>query len=124
MIGPVRMQPTQLAPARANAIVPPAGAPAPMGTDGIAAPRSAATPALIVTAPGIVRHTASGPSVTLKTTPPAAARIAAGLNRLRSVDGVTLAYPNQDLRAIESADPLAHGQTHSLTSVRTASPWL
>jgi hypothetical protein len=51
----------------------------------------------------------------LKTTPAAAARIAAGLGQIRVVDGAVLAYPSQDLRAIESADPLEHGQTHALT---------
>ncbi len=64
---------------------------------------------------GIVRHTGAGRSVPLKTTPAAAARIAAGLHQIRSVDGAPLAYPSQDLRAIESADPLEPGQTHGLT---------
>jgi len=86
-----------------------------MTADGIAAPRSAATPAVLAPAAAIVRHSASGPSVALKTTPAAAARIAAGLHQIRTVDGAPLAYPSQDLRAIESADPLEHGQTHSLT---------
>jgi hypothetical protein len=65
--------------------------------------------------PGIVRHTAAGGSVALKTSPQAAARIAAGLHQVRTVDGASLAYPSQDLRAIESASPLEHGQTHGLT---------
>jgi hypothetical protein len=64
---------------------------------------------------GVVRHSASGPAVALKTSPQSAARIAAGLAQVRSVDGTALAYPSQDLRAIESADPLEHGQTHALT---------
>ena len=66
-------------------------------------------------AAAIVRHTASGPAVALRTTPQAAARIAAGLGQVRVVDGKALAYPSQDLRAIESADPLEHGQTHGLS---------
>jgi hypothetical protein len=70
---------------------------------------------VLAPSPAIVRHSASGLSVALKTTPAAAARIAAGLHQVRTVDGAQLAYPSQDLRAIESADPLQHGQTHSLT---------
>jgi hypothetical protein len=66
-------------------------------------------------APGIIRHTASGPSVSLRTTAAAAARIAAGLHQVRIVDGVSLNYPSEDLPAIESAQPLVHGQTHGLT---------
>jgi len=64
--------------------------------------------------PAIMRHTAVGPAVTLQTSPAAEARIAAGQHQVRTVDGVSLAYPSQDLRAIESAHPFAHGQTHSL----------
>lgn len=63
----------------------------------------------------VVRYTGAGRSVALKTSPQAAARIAAGLHQIRTVDGVPLAYPSQDLRAIESADPLGHGQTHGLS---------
>jgi hypothetical protein len=37
------------------------------------------------------------------------------LHQIRTVDGTPLAYPSQDLRAIESASPLEHGQTHGLT---------
>jgi hypothetical protein len=66
-------------------------------------------------APGVVRHPVNGASVALKTTAQAAARIAAGLHQIRTVDGAKLAYPSQDLGAIESADPLEHGQTHGLT---------
>jgi CDI toxin RNase A-like protein len=68
-----------------------------------------------VPAPGIVRHSACGATVTLKTTPQAAERIAAGLHQIATVDGTRLAYPSQNLDAIESADPLEHGQTHGLT---------
>lgn len=64
--------------------------------------------------PGAVRYSAAGGSVPLRTTPEAAARIAAGLHQIRSVDGMPLAYPSQDLRAIESADPHRAGQTHGL----------
>jgi hypothetical protein len=64
---------------------------------------------------GIVHHTARGPAVALRTTPQAAARIAAGLGQVRVVDGKPLVYPSQDLRAIESADPFEHGQTHGLS---------
>ncbi len=63
----------------------------------------------------IVRHVPAGPAVALRTSPAAAARIAAGLHQIRTVDGRPLAYPSQDLRAIESADPHEHGQTHGLT---------
>ena len=86
-----------------------------MAADGVAAPRSAEGRTLLGPAPGILRHTAAGGSIALKTTPQAAARIAAGLHQIRTVDGTALAYPSQDLRAIESADPLEHGQTHGLT---------
>jgi hypothetical protein len=115
VIQPAGIGPAPLPAWRARAAVPLATAPAPMTADGIAAPRSAATPAVLAPAAAIVRHSASGPSVALKTTPAAAARIAAGLHQIRTVDGAPLAYPSQDLRAIESADPLEHGQTHSLT---------
>ncbi len=63
----------------------------------------------------VVRHVPAGPAVALRTSPAAAARIAAGLHQIRTVDGRPLAYPSQDLRAIESADPHEHGQTHGLT---------
>ena len=45
----------------------------------------------------------------------AEAAIAAGRHQRSVVDGTALAYPSQDLRAIESARPRQHGQTHSLT---------
>jgi hypothetical protein len=64
---------------------------------------------------GIVRHTVNGPAVALRTSPAAAACIAAGLHQVRVVDGRALTYPSQDLRAIESADPHEHGQTHALS---------
>jgi hypothetical protein len=69
------------------------------------------------TAPGdrIVRHAEAGAWVALKTTPAAEANIAAGRHQRRVIDGTALAYPSQDLRAIESARPAQHGQTHSLT---------
>lgn len=69
----------------------------------------------IAAAPGIVRHSAGSAGVALKTTTQAATRIAAGLHQIRTVDGTRLAYPSQDLAAIESTDPLVHGQTHGLT---------
>jgi hypothetical protein len=83
-----------------------------MRGDAIAA-RAAGT--IHAPSPGIARYAPAGPWVALKTTAPAAARIAAGLHQIRLVDGVRLAYPSQDLPAIESADPLEHGQTHGLT---------
>jgi hypothetical protein len=86
-----------------------------MPPDRLAPAAAAGGSALIAPAPGIVRQTARGASVALKTTPQAAARIAAGLHQIRTVDGTALAYPSQDLRAIESSDPLRHGQTHGLT---------
>jgi hypothetical protein len=64
---------------------------------------------------GALRYTAAGPAVALETTPQAAARIAAGLHQVRTVDGTPLRYPSQDLRAIESDDPRRHGQTHALS---------
>jgi hypothetical protein len=107
--------PLAAAPARPAAVVPLARVPVPLPADGIGPPRAAPGPALLAPAPGIVRHSAAGASVALKTTPQAAAHIAAGLHQIRTVDGATLAYPSQDLRAIESATPLEHGQTHGLT---------
>ena len=89
------------------------GTPVPLCGDRIS-PRTAGS-ALLAPAAGIVRHTGAGGSVALETTPQAAARIAAGLHQVRNVDGVALTYPSQDLRAIESADPRKHGQTHGLT---------
>jgi hypothetical protein len=62
-----------------------------------------------------IRYAPAGPTVALKTTPQAAARIAAGLHQIRNVDGTALSYPSEDLRAIESADPHERGQTHALT---------
>ena len=115
MIRPVGTLPPPFPAGRSSRAVPLASAPVPLPGDEIAAPRPTAGGASLAPATAIVRHTADGPAVALKTTPAAAARIAAGLHQVRSVDGVTLAYPSQDLRAIESADPLEHGQTHSLT---------
>lgn len=63
----------------------------------------------------IIRHGEAGAWVELKTSAAAAARIAAGLHQIRVVDGAALAYPSQDLQAIESARPFQHGQTHGLT---------
>jgi hypothetical protein len=63
----------------------------------------------------VVRHGETGAWVELKTSAAAAARIAAGLHQIRVVDGSALAYPSQDLRAIESARPFQHGQTHGIT---------
>ncbi|MGA2395596.1 MAG: RNase A-like domain-containing protein [Candidatus Lustribacter sp.] len=83
--------------------------------DVIAPSRGSAAGGLQAPPPGILRHTPAGPAIALKTTPSAAARIAAGLHQVRIVDGAPLAYPSQDLRAIESADPFEHGQTHGLT---------
>jgi hypothetical protein len=85
-----------------------------IGADRIEYAAPAGPPPLAAVA-GVVRHSASGPAIALKTTPQAAARIAAGQAQVRSVDGTPLAYPSQDLGAIESADPLEHGQTHALT---------
>lgn len=82
--------------------------------DHIAPPRI--SPAVLPPVPPpVARHVPAGPSVALKTSPDAAARIAAGREQVGTVDGVPLAYPSQDLRGIESADPLEHGQTHGLT---------
>jgi hypothetical protein len=88
---------------------------APLPVDGIAAARIQPTARLLAPSAAIVRHAAAGPHVALRTTPQAAARIASGLHQIRSIDGRPLAYPSQDLRAIESADPHHHGQTHGLT---------
>jgi hypothetical protein len=52
--------------------------------------------------------------ITLDATPQEAASIAAGRHQIRVVDGRSLAYPSQNLRMIESTDPLRHGQTHTL----------
>jgi hypothetical protein len=87
---------------------------APLPVDAIAVARTAPVGALASPAPS-VRHSPAGPSVALRTSPQAAARIAAGLHQIRTVDGSPLTYPSQDLEAIESADPHQHGQTHSLT---------
>jgi hypothetical protein len=46
--------------------------------------------------------------------PAAAAAVAAGRAQVRSVDGVVLRYPSQDLRQIESVRPAIPGQTHVL----------
>jgi hypothetical protein len=61
-----------------------------------------------------VRHSANGPSVALQTSPGSRSGIEAGLHQIRTVGGSALAYPSQDLRAIESADPSRPGQTHTL----------
>jgi hypothetical protein len=87
----------------------------PLASDGISVARPTAAGVPSGPAAPIVRHTAIGPSIALKTSPAAAARIAAGLHQIRTIDGASLAYPSQDLGAIESAQPLLHGQTHSLT---------
>ncbi len=63
----------------------------------------------------IVHHRPAGPAVALKPAPGEAPRIAAGLDQIGVVDGTALAYPSQDLRAIESAAPRQPGQTHALT---------
>ena len=107
MIAPVRARPALAGTVR----------PLPLRSAGRAAPPAADRIVLsgAPPAPGIVRHAAAGASIALRTTAGAAARIAAGLHQVRSVDGVRLAYPSQDLGAIESADPLEHGQTHGLT---------
>lgn len=65
-------------------------------------------------APGIVRHSANGPSVALRTSSATRCGIAAGLYQVRTVGGTPLAYPSQDLPAIESSDPFRPGQTHAL----------
>ena len=83
--------------------------------DGIAGARAQPVAGPLTPAPPIARYTPAGPSVALQTSPPAAARIAAGLHQIRTVDGRPLAYPSQDLRAIESDDPHHPGQTHGLT---------
>jgi hypothetical protein len=107
-------------------VIRPAGAPVLPAWTSAAAPIGqtayAPSPALVPdgvapgrpAAPGIIRHTAAGPGVALLTSPAAEARIATGLHQVRTVDGTTLAYPSQDLRAIESARPHQPGQTHSL----------
>lgn len=115
MIRPVGAPAIAAAPARAPAVVPLARVPASLAADGIGPPRTGPVPEALAPPPGIVRHSAAGATVALKTTAQAAARIAAGLHQIRTVDGATLAYPSQDLRAIESAQPLEHGQTHGLT---------
>jgi hypothetical protein len=102
------------APVRPAATGAPAGSAAPAPVDRIVCGSPGNAP-LRAAPGGVVRHSASGPAIALKTNPQAAARIAAGLAQVRIVDGATLAYPSQDLRAIESADPLEHGQTHALT---------
>jgi hypothetical protein len=114
VIRPVGALPPPLPAAGSGPVVRLAGTPSALPPDRIAGPRPPAARALLAPAPGIVRHTAAGGSVPLKTTPPAAGRIAAGLHQIRTVDGTRLVYPSQDLRAIESADPLEHGQTHGL----------
>ena len=86
-----------------------------MPADEIAAARTPSASGSLAPQPPIVRHSPAGPSVALRTSPQAAARIAAGLHQVRNVDGSALAYPSQDLRAIESAEPHHPGQTHSLT---------
>ncbi len=83
--------------------------------DGISAGRTRPIPGPLAPSGPIVRHTPAGPAVALRTSPQAAARIAAGLDQVRTVDGRPLAYPSQDLRTIESSDPHQHGQTHGLT---------
>jgi hypothetical protein len=78
-------------------------------------PVSAAYSQPAMSADQIVRHSEAGAWIALKTTPQAASRIAAGEHQVRVVDGSRLDYPSQNLRTIESAHPLQHGQTHGLT---------
>ena len=61
------------------------------------------------------RFGAAGSGVRLITTPAAAAAIRAGAHQIRTVDGTPLAYPSQNLAAIESTDPSEPGQTHALS---------
>ena len=63
----------------------------------------------------IIRHGEAGAWIGLKTSAAATARITAGLHQVRVVDGTAIAYPSQDLRAIESGRPFQHGQTHGIT---------
>jgi hypothetical protein len=56
----------------------------------------------------------AGVGVPLVTSAAAAAAIAAGTHQIRVVDGRTLAYPSQNLGAIESLAPDRPGQTHAL----------
>jgi len=56
----------------------------------------------------------AGAGVPLVTSAAAAAAIAAGAHQIRVVDGRTLAYPSQNLGAIESLAPDRPGQTHAL----------
>jgi hypothetical protein len=115
MIRPVTALPPATAAGPAPGLVRLSNGPAALPLDEVATPRPLVTDGLRESAPGIVRHTPAGPSVALKTSPAAGARIAAGLHQVRSVDGTALAYPSQDLKSIESRDPLEHGQTHGLT---------
>jgi hypothetical protein len=102
-------------PAGPGSVVRLSNAPVPLPVDGMAGPRRSTLGTLLSPAPGLIRHSAAGPSVALRTTPQAAARIAAGLHQVRTVGGTSLAYPSQDLPSIESAAPFQHGQTHGLT---------
>jgi hypothetical protein len=115
LIRPVGVPVTAIAPTPVFTTVRLSVAAASLPADGVAPSRSPAGAPPLGQAPAPVRHSASGPAVALKTTPQAAARIAAGLHQVRTVDGSALAYPSQDLRAIESSAPLQHGQTHGLT---------
>jgi hypothetical protein len=104
MAGAMEFPPIRLGPALAPGAIP-------------ARVRSTAAATMAARAPGdrIVRHDEAGAWVALKTSPQAEARIAAGLHQRPVIDGQRLAYPSQDLRAIESARPHQHGQTHGLT---------
>lgn len=115
MIRPVAASPGPSAASAAAAVVRLSNGPAGWAPDAVAPSHGRTAAALPAPIPGILRHAPAGPSVALETSPAARARIAAGLHQIRSVGGVPLQYPSQDLRAIESADPLRHGQTHGLT---------
>jgi hypothetical protein len=51
----------------------------------------------------------------LAATPAQAAAIRVGAHQVRSVGGVALQFPSQNLATIESTNPYEHGQTHVLT---------
>ncbi len=65
-------------------------------------------------APPVVRHRFAGVGTVLLTSQQAERAIARGAHQIDIVDGTTLAFPSQDLRDIESADPRGPGQTHVL----------
>jgi len=78
----------------------------------LVADRIAASPAPDALA--AFRRQRAAPGVVLETNARSAAAIAAGAHQVRVVDGRHLAYPSQDLAAIESAHPDDPGQTHAL----------